>query len=140
RTESAHHVWDVALVQRTSIPCRSEGGDPLKGPKQHGRWADQAVERPATSSGQAQGHAAQPAEPEDGAAWTTDHTRSNWLWVADLTRWERALDIQGGGGAPATAWRRHFAFVHHLNPAGAGVDGGHRSAGEAGMANIATAR
>ncbi len=139
RTGSALHGWDVALVQRTSIPCRSEGGDPLKGPKQHGRWADQAVERPATSSGQAQGHAAQPAEPEDGAAWTTDHTRSNWLWVADLTRWERALDIQSGG-APAAAWGRHFRWVHHLEPPGAGVDFAGVSSGEAETANIAVAR
>jgi len=86
------------------------------------------------------GEAARPAEPEEGAAWTTDHTRSNWLWVADLTRWERALDIQGGGGAPATAWGRHFEFVHHLDPAGAGGAGGRASRGESGTAHIATAR
>jgi len=93
---------------------------------------------PVTSWREAAGVAAQP-EPEDGAAWTTDHTRSNWLWVADLTRWDRALDIQGGG-VPATAWGRHFGFVHHLELASAGLDFARVPSGEAETANIAVAR
>src|SRR5256884_4631908 len=120
-----------------ATPCRSEGGDPLKGPRQAvGDPAQTAG--PVTSWREAAGVAAQP-EPEDGAALTTDHTRSNWLWVADLTRWDRAPDIQGGG-VPATAWGRHFGFVHHLELASAGLDFARVPSGEAETANIAVAR
>ena len=143
---SAVRCCGVAPAQRRCGALFDPKEDRLKGPRQHGPWADQGVERPppavrpATSWREAAGEAAQAAEPEDGAAWTTDHTRSNWLWVSDLTRWERALDIRGGGGAPAMAWGRHFAFVHHLAPAGAGVDLCQVSPGEAGTANSAATR
>jgi len=45
-----------------------------------------------------------------------------------------------GGGALATAWGRHFGFVHHVKPARAAVAVGSVSSGEAGTANIAMTR
>jgi SAM-dependent methyltransferase len=40
--------------------------------------------------------------------------RSNWLWLAELSRWERALDL-GVSAVPQTAGlAEHFTSVHYL--------------------------
>ena len=61
--------------------------------------------------------AIQPGEPPDYAGQVTDDARGNWLWFADLSRWERALDVQGGVGTLTAALSRHFALVHYLDSA-----------------------
>src|SRR5438034_7504446 len=43
-----------------------------------------------------------------------DGARTNWLWLAEISRWERALDL-GRDGAPQMAGlAEHFRSVHYL--------------------------
>src|SRR2546430_17732670 len=91
-----------------ATPCRSEGGDPLKGPRQAvGRPAQTAG--PVTSWREAAGVAAQP-EPEDGAAGATEPTPGTRRWGARFTRSGRGPLLPGGGedsttpGGPFGVW------------------------------------
>ncbi|OLD91872.1 MAG: hypothetical protein AUG84_03110 [Chloroflexi bacterium 13_1_20CM_4_66_7] len=59
--------------------------------------------------------------------------------MADLTRWERALDIQNGGGALTAMWARHFGFTHQLESTRARVASTPPQA-DARSANTAVAR
>jgi SAM-dependent methyltransferase len=38
--------------------------------------------------------------------------RSNWLWLADLSRWDRALDVRSDVGAQTAGLAEHFRSVH----------------------------
>jgi SAM-dependent methyltransferase len=54
---------------------------------------------------------------DEGTEHRTEDARGNWLWLIDLERWERALDVQGGIGTTTAALSRHFTSVHYLDTA-----------------------
>jgi SAM-dependent methyltransferase len=37
---------------------------------------------------------------------------SNWLWLADISQWDRALDVRSDVGAQAAGLAEHFRSVH----------------------------
>lgn len=83
------------------------------------------------------------AEPSASGEWTehrTDDARGNWLWLVDLARWERALDVQGGIGTTTAALARHFASVHYLDGASSLVEFARARFSEDRSANVACAQ
>src|SRR5260370_5857985 len=60
------------------------------------------------------GRRAQPEAASDGLQASIGGGRSNWLWLAEISRWERALDL-GSSAVPQTAGlAEHFTRVHCL--------------------------
>ena len=57
----------------------------------------------------------QPSPWGESAQHGTEDARGNWLWLVDLARWERALDVQGGIGTATAALSRHFAAVQYVD-------------------------
>jgi len=43
---------------------------------------------------------------------TFDDGRSNWLWLAELSRWERALEVCSDTSPQTAGLAEHFRFVH----------------------------
>ena len=84
-------------------------------------WSDQelaqlaATVRRGTPWRQALHGVMQPATPGERIEHRADDARGNWLWLVDLARWERALDVQGGIGTMTAALARHFTSVHYLD-------------------------
>jgi SAM-dependent methyltransferase len=52
---------------------------------------------------------------ESAALELRDDSLANWIWLADLNRHERALDVWGGVGSMSAALSRHFAHVYMLD-------------------------
>ena len=48
----------------------------------------------------------------DGLRLVIDGARSNWLWLAEISRWERALDLGSGAAAQAAGLAERFTTVH----------------------------
>jgi len=60
------------------------------------------------------GRRAQPEAASDDLQASIGGGRSNWLWLAEISRWERALDL-GSSAVPQTAGlAEHFTNVHCL--------------------------
>ena len=53
-------------------------------------------------------------ELEDVAEQIGEGSLANWVWLADLGRRKRALDLCGGPGAMTAGLARHFAVVYYL--------------------------
>ena len=53
---------------------------------------------------------------EDVAAFVDDGSLANWIWLVDLERRDRALDVCGGDGTMTASLARHFAAVYFLEP------------------------
>jgi len=58
---------------------------------------------------------AQPSASDQPSEHRPDDACGNWLWLVDLARWERALDVQGGIGTMTAALARHFSSVHYVD-------------------------
>ena len=60
------------------------------------------------------GRRANPEAANDALQASIGGGRSNWLWLAELSRWDRALDL-GASAVPQTAGlAQHFTSVHYL--------------------------
>jgi len=44
----------------------------------------------------------------------SDDGRSNWLWLADISQWDRALELRSDLGPQTTGLADHFRSVHCL--------------------------
>src|SRR5205807_114326 len=76
------------------------------------------IARPRRAMYAPNGSPAQPASASDERSeHRSDDACGNWLWLVDLARWERALDVQGGIGSMTAALARHFTSVHYVDAA-----------------------
>ena len=86
-------------------------------------WSDQALAELASSVRrgtpwrQALREVAHPSTAGEWTEYRPEDARGNWLWLADVPRWECALDVQGGIGTTTAALSRHFASVRYLDGA-----------------------
>ena len=84
-------------------------------------WSDQELAQLAATVGrglpwrQALREVAQPSASDERSEHRSDDACGNWLWLVDLARWERALDVQGGIGTMTAALARHFTSVHYVD-------------------------
>jgi SAM-dependent methyltransferase len=77
---------------------------------------DAVVARAGSASPAAAGFGklAELAVTTNGLRRSLEGARSNWLWLAELSRWERALDLGSGAVPQASGLAEHFATVHCL--------------------------
>jgi len=109
-------------------------------------WSDQALAelaarvRRGTPWRQALREVVQPSPWGESGQHGTEDARGNWLWLADVPRWERALDVQGGVGTTTAALSRHFDAVHYLDGTRALVAFARARFGEEQSPNVACAQ
>jgi SAM-dependent methyltransferase len=109
-------------------------------------WSDQelaqlaATVRGGTPWRQALHGVTPPAAPGERIHHRADDARGNWLWLVDLTRWERALDVQGGIGTMTAALARHFTSVQYLDAARPALEFARARFSEDGSANVTCAQ
>lgn len=109
-------------------------------------WSDQelaqlaATVRRGTPWRQALHGVTQPAAPGERIEHRADEAHGNWLWLVDLARWERALDVQGGIGTMTAALARHFTSVHYLDAARPPLEFARARFSEDRSANVACAQ
>jgi SAM-dependent methyltransferase len=58
--------------------------------------------------------AAEPALVAARPPLISDNGRSNWLWLADIPQWDRALEVRSDIGPQTTGLADHFRSVHCL--------------------------
>ena len=84
-------------------------------------WSDQELVQLAATLRrgmpwrQALSAVAEPSAADQRSEHRPDDACGNWLWLVDLARWERALDVQGGIGTMTAALARHFTSVHYVD-------------------------
>ena len=109
-------------------------------------WSDQALAelaasvRRGTPWRQALREEAQPSAAGEWTEHRAEDARGNWLWLADVPRWECALDVQGGIGTTTAALSRHFASVRYLDGAQSLVEFARARFREDRCTNVACAR
>src|SRR5438309_489902 len=102
---------------------RYSRGVALDAPGLVSSWSDQELAQLAATVGrglpwrQALREVAQPSASDERSEHRSDDACGNWLWLVDLARWERALDVQGGIGTMTAALARHFTSVHYVDAA-----------------------
>lgn len=52
--------------------------------------------------------------PGSHSTLSLDDGRSNWLWLADISRWDRALEVRSDLGPQTAGLAEHFRYVHCL--------------------------
>lgn len=75
----------------------------------------------------------------DGVVASLDGARTNWVWLADIAGWERALELGWNVPPPAPSLAEHFATVHWLGLAGSLLARRRAELAAAGLANVSPA-